>query len=46
MFINANNYIENVINLYPQSKYLVDYIHPNAVCGVQLYSQAVIESSD
>lgn len=46
MFINANKYIENIINLQPQSRYLLDYIHPNAVYGVQLYSQAVIEASD
>ena len=41
-FIDANPFIENVLNLYPRSKYLADFIHPNAIKGVQLYSQAVL----
>ena len=41
-FIDANPYIENILNLYPRSEYLVDYIHPNALKGVQMYSQAVL----
>ncbi len=35
MFINADKYIKKIINLYQQLRYLVDYIHPNAVCGVR-----------
>ncbi len=41
-FINANPYIKKVLNNYPHSEYLVDFIHPNATKGVQMYSKAVL----
>ena len=43
-FVNANVHISKYINLYPQSRYLLDHIHPNALQGVQLYSRAFLEA--
>ena len=41
-FINANGYIQEMLTLYPDQKFLLDWIHPNASAGVQLYSEAVL----
>ncbi|OUM70389.1 hypothetical protein PIROE2DRAFT_56864 [Piromyces sp. E2] len=45
-FVNPNKYIGKFINVYPQSKYLLDWIHPNSAHGVQLYSKAFLEVCD
>jgi lysophospholipase L1-like esterase len=44
LFINPNNYIFKKIqnNI---TKYLLDHIHPNEKDGIELYSEAVINSS-
>ena len=44
LFISPNNYIHKKIqnNI---SKYLLDHIHPNECDGIELYSEAVINSS-
>lgn len=39
-FVNPNIYIESVLKENIHQKYLLDYIHPNATQGVQLYSHA------
>lgn len=44
LFINANNYIGNIISKN-SSKYLVDYMHPNENDGILLYSEAVLKNS-
>lgn len=41
-FINANPYIQQTLELYPRSDYMVDYVHPNATAGVELYSRAAL----
>lgn len=41
-FVDANAYISDKLDHYPQKRYLVDYIHPNGREGVQLYSEAVL----
>lgn len=41
-YINANEYINSYINLYPSSDFLLDHIHPNSTSGVRLYSEAVM----
>ena len=41
-FINPNPYIQQTLDLYPNSDYMVDYVHPNATTGVELYSKAVL----
>ncbi|MCR5466051.1 MAG: CapA family protein [Lachnospiraceae bacterium] len=43
-YINANPYIEETFKAMPASRFLVDYIHPNAGEGVRLYSAAVLSS--
>lgn len=42
VFINANPYLQQVLDLYPHRDYLLDFIHPNATAGVSLYSKAVL----
>lgn len=42
VFADASDYISRELEKRPQSYYLVDYIHPNATHGVQLYSAAVL----
>lgn len=42
LFANANVLIDDYLGKYPQSDYLVDYIHPNATKGVELYAKAFI----
>lgn len=42
IFIDPNKYIGNILNRYPHSRYLTDFIHPNGREGVQLYSEAVL----
>ena len=44
-FINANNYIKNVLKTSPDNIYLLDHIHPNASKGVVMYSEAVLSSN-
>ena len=41
LFIDPNKYIFDVLNKKSFSDYMVDYIHPNANKGVELYSIAV-----
>jgi fucose 4-O-acetylase-like acetyltransferase len=41
-YLDPNGYIGSVLELYPHSDYLVDYIHPNATAGVTLYSAAAL----
>lgn len=42
LFINANHYINDRLKLLPHKDYLVDFIHPNADKGVELYAKAVL----
>lgn len=42
IFINANPYIDARLKVFPHKDYLVDFIHPNASKGVELYSTAVL----
>ena len=44
-FIEPNEYLEKVVNNNIK-KYLVDYIHPNKKQGIELYSEAVLFSSE
>ncbi len=44
VFINPNNIIFEHLNNELESKYLVDYIHPNATAGIRLYSEAVMNA--
>ena len=44
-FIEPNEYLEKVVNNNTK-KYLVDYIHPNKKQGIELYSEAVLFSSE
>lgn len=46
MYINANPYIDEHLDKYPHSKYLLDHIHPNFTNGLELYSEAVMLSSE
>ena len=41
-FINANDRIRTALTFSPDSKYLLDHIHPNASEGVIMYSEAVL----
>ena len=43
-FANPNPTIEAVIDTFPQSDYLVDFIHPNSTAGIELYARAVLEA--
>ncbi|MBR0261203.1 MAG: CapA family protein [Selenomonadaceae bacterium] len=42
IFINTNPYIEARLKIFPNKNYLVDFIHPNADKGVELYAEAVL----
>ncbi len=42
VFVDANRRIEGALAHDPQSKYLLDAIHPNAQDGVRLYSEAFL----
>lgn len=42
IFIDANPYIDAWLKIFPQKNYLVDFIHPNAFEGVELYSEAIL----
>lgn len=42
IFINANSYIDARLKVFPHKDYLVDFIHPNASKGVELYSAALL----
>ncbi len=42
VFIDANEYIARRFASTPLEAYLVDFIHPNARSGVQLYAEAVL----
>lgn len=44
IFINPNPYIDTRLKIFPQKDYLVDFIHPNADKGVELYAAAVISA--
>ncbi len=44
IFINPNPYIDSVLNVKICADYLIDWIHPNATKGVQLYSEAVLKN--
>lgn len=41
-FINANPYIRNMLESYPDSRFLLDHIHPNSSEGVIMYSEAAL----
>ena len=41
-FINANPYIRQMLEQFPDSDYLVDCVHPSAEAGVELYCRAVL----
>ena len=41
-FIDPNPAIEAVIDTYPQSDYLVDFIHPNSTAGLELYARTAM----
>lgn len=43
-FINANHRIRDILQTEPDSKYLLDHIHPNISCGVKMYSEAVLSA--
>ena len=42
LFIDPNPYIKSILDVYPHSRYMLDYVHPNATDGVNLYSEAVL----
>lgn len=42
-FIDPNPALKKALDTYPHSDYMVDYIHPNATTGVELYAAAVLE---
>ncbi len=44
IFINPNPYIESRLKVFPQKDYLVDFIHPNADKGVELYATAILSA--
>lgn len=46
MYIDANPYINEYLEQYPHSEYLLDHIHPNFTNGLKLYSEAVMLSSN
>lgn len=41
-YINANPYLKEILKNNPNSKYLLDHIHPNAGAGIVMYSEAVL----
>ena len=41
-YINANPYIQNMLDKNPDSQFLLDHIHPNPDKGVVMYSEAVL----
>lgn len=41
-YINANPYIQNMLDKAPSSELLLDHIHPNSGKGVVKYSEAVL----
>ena len=43
-FINANPYIQNLLDKNPDREFLLDHIHPNSGRGVIMYSEAVLLS--
>ena len=42
MYINPNPTIRKALEIAPDSRYLLDHIHPNASKGVIMYSEAVL----
>jgi len=42
VYIDANVGIKKCLDRYPQRRYLVDHIHPNASKGVIIYSECVL----
>ena len=42
-FIDANGEISVALAFYPNSRYLIDYIHPNGREGIRLYSESVMK---
>lgn len=45
IFIDPNPLIKQKLSVINSNYYLVDYIHPNKINGIQLYSWAVLQSS-
>ena len=43
-FINANPYIDARLKNFPHKDYLIDFIHPNAGKGVELYAEALLSA--
>lgn len=44
IFVNANPYIDARLKVSSHKDYLVDFIHPNASKGVEIYSAAVLSA--
>ena len=42
VYVDANKSIDYYLSHYPQSVYLIDYIHPNYLHGVALYSESAL----
>lgn len=42
LYVDANQTIDFYLSHYPQSVYLIDYIHPNYLHGVALYSESAL----
>ena len=42
IFVDPNPFIEAHLKIFPREKFLVDFIHPNADNGVELYAEAVL----
>ncbi len=42
IFVDPATELKRILNLFPPSDYLIDYIHPNANKGLTLYSGAVL----
>ena len=40
IYINPNKYLEKII-IENKNKYMVDYIHPNSIYGIELYCESV-----
>lgn len=45
-FIDPNDYLTEFFQVHQRSLYTSDGIHPNAAKGIELYTKAILESSD
>lgn len=46
LYVDPNGYLNDVLDKYPDSRYLNDFIHPNSTVGIALYSKAVLLSAE